>query len=202
MTYHYTSADILFVQNLYKHSFSQIEINQLYHNRRQAEGTQTQKGDYTNFISKLSKGSKHTAKTIATAIKYEGKYRVVRHISYCLHITIKQATKVYNTRVLPLCGTRFNLPHPNNFRSIAHDYEACNSSIYYAFESIGYSDDFPGGDDIGPTLYTLLGSPDYTYIDIINGNLTKDMIMEEIAGCSSNGGIYEAVLHNVLILKH
>lgn len=180
MTYRYTVEDVRYIQDLYGNNFTQAEMNAVYHRRRTEAGTQTKRGDYTNWISKLSPNSKHLAETVTTAAK-GGVVDVYKMIMSCMDCNKKEAKKIYNTILVPLCPSgRFTMPNAAMFTSVLFQPpEACNSWITYAYLSPQYASDFEI-EELDEWTNVFIFKTDRTYLDLLKGKITEEMILNDI----------------------
>lgn len=197
MSYRYGKDDVHFVVSKIKAGIKLRDVNDLYHFWRTARGTETEKGDYTNFVSKLSPNSKHLEKTVTAAHEHTEKNDVIQKIRYCLNCSKKEASKVYRTRVVPVCVSRFHDPSAADLVSVRYYAGApCNSYLYIMFVSQNYEDEI--GDVPahlrGNDLWTI--RTEHEYRELLDGSLTKDDILAII---SENNKGPEQELVNVCV---
>ncbi|MCK4500730.1 hypothetical protein KAU11_09530 [Candidatus Babeliales bacterium] len=198
MSYRYGREDVQFVIPLIKAGIKLKDVNDAYNSWRRDRGTATEKGDYTNFISKLSPQSKHLDKTVTSAYDHTDKYSVIRNIMYCLGCNEKAAKKVYKDRVLPLCVARFHDPSSASLVSIRYHPASCNDYLYFIFTTEDYAETF----GLDPELHTddvWTVRTEREFREILDGSLTRDDINKLLLEYARNEYVPELV--NVCILK-
>lgn len=176
--YRYTIKDVEYITHLYKMGFTPRDINPSYAAYRRKAGTGTKREDYTNFISQLSPQSKHRQgkmHKIATA-EYSG--GVIETIMFCLKCSEKEARRIYNTRVVPVCRGGFYSQNEHEWMtlySVRYFKPACASTLYfiYSTEEMG-----PVGSDSPGDVWTY--KSDSTFRDLIDGTLDEAGILAEI----------------------
>lgn len=201
MAYRYTPADISFVTTKMREGFTQKDINLSYHFWRTERGTETRKGDYTNFISKLSKESKHREKTFRSVHDTYHRGEVVRKIQSYLNCSNKKAAQVYKRNIVPVCVKGYH--DPNNISLISilnYGNVASTQRLYIIFTTANYRENMNLGKDDPKTdeLWTVETS--YTWGDIVDGDFSRDVIQMELNGYAKGG--YEPELVNVCVVKY
>lgn len=198
MSYRYGGDDVKFVVSKIRAGFKLKDINDLYHLWRGVKGTETKKGDYTNFISKLSPRSKHLDKTATTAYDHTDKYSVIRNVMHCLNCSEKEATRVYKNRIIPVCLGRFHDPSAASLISVRYHPAACNDYLYFIFTTEDYAETM----GLEPGLHTddvWTVRTENEFRELLDGSLTKEDIIEQMLVMANHEYIPELV--NVCVVK-
>lgn len=199
MSYRYGRPDVTFITTKLKEGLKQKDINTLYHFWRVHRGTETKKGDYTNFISKLSPTSKHLDKTVTAAYDHSDKDSVVRNIMYCLGCNRKHAERVYKTCIVPVCVSRFHEPSNASMISVRYSPAACNDYLYFAFSTEDYAETFGLDPSIhNDDVWTV--RTNHEFKELIDGSLSKEVIERKLSDIAD--GEYIPALVNVCFVKH
>lgn len=196
MSYRYGKSDVEFVISKLDSGIKQKDVNDIYHLQRAKEGTATKKGDYSNFISKLAKGSKHRILTKTKAYEHTESYNILYKIKHCIKGTIKEAKKVLKRNIEPLCEPGFATTQGNLHSIRTKAPTACGEYVYYMYSIVDY-DDFSGVKDSGDVWTHKAEADNHTFKDICMGYVGINEIMAALRGKA--GGRYEMELLCVCI---
>ena len=193
-----TLEELHHIQKLYTENYKQKEIKLVIDRERQNAGVYTGKGISTNTISQLSPNSKHRDHRTASIHDHWEMGSVLQKIVECMKCDKKDAKKIFNGRILPLTVARFHSVSGSGLISIRHYALACNSTLYYIFTTEDYAETM----GLDPSLHEMdvwTVKTEHTYIEVLNGSLTREDIESELRDIADNEYLPDLV--TVCILK-